>query len=239
MRTTLAVALILVAGALATPVASAQTTDLVDSTFGAVNEALNCATGGGCGTTELLDEAFRAINEILNCATGECAEPVIQALREIIDQICRGSAQGCVDVVVRIVEQICGGSVNGCDDRVNDLVQQTCGGPAIACVNNVMNMIDSDGDRVPDAVESAICGRAVVRNAVNGAAAGGQAGKCPTTTNYVLPGIPSIPPIPVLPPVPGDGDGDRIPDAVEPYICLVEDENTSADGSCSGGNYTP
>ncbi len=36
-----------------------------------------------------------------------------------------------------------------------------------------------------------------------------------------------------------DGDGDSIPDIAEPWICSVENKNTSMDGRCVGDNYYP
>ncbi len=36
-----------------------------------------------------------------------------------------------------------------------------------------------------------------------------------------------------------DTDGDGIPDAIEPTLCFVEDENQSVDGSCTGQDYHP
>ncbi len=36
-----------------------------------------------------------------------------------------------------------------------------------------------------------------------------------------------------------DGDGDLIPDVLEPWICSVENENSNLDGYCVGNNYYP
>ncbi len=35
-----------------------------------------------------------------------------------------------------------------------------------------------------------------------------------------------------------DADGDLIPDAVEPTLCTIEDQNTPLDGHCVGNNYS-
>jgi hypothetical protein len=34
-----------------------------------------------------------------------------------------------------------------------------------------------------------------------------------------------------------DADGDRHPDGLEPFLCVVEDGGTPADGTCSNGDY--
>lgn len=36
-----------------------------------------------------------------------------------------------------------------------------------------------------------------------------------------------------------DRDGDLIPDALEPTICFLEDENSNLDGRCYGNDYQP
>lgn len=83
--------------------------------------------------------------------------------------------------------------------------------------------VDADGDNVPDAVEGQLCGRTATHDAINGAAP--TAGTCLSNSDYAY----------VAPHVPVelvDADGDRVPDALEPLICSLQDRNTPADGTC-------
>lgn len=43
----------------------------------------------------------------------------------------------------------------------------------------------------------------------------------------------------VSPAPPGDGDGDRVPDLLEPTLCANENTALLSDGSCAGGDYVP
>lgn len=170
---------------------------------------------------------------------------------------------------------------------------------------------DSDGDRIPDAVEAEICGRALVRNTVNSQSP--TLGTCIGTNDYVAPetsrsfevptaafpgedhdgdGVPSaiilrwttVTIDPLGPEViklgesrdeplgadPDDSDPnnpvdyafiegllvmiedlvgggldmvdmdrDGVPDAAEPAICDVENQNSPGDGTCVGADYQP
>lgn len=77
-----------------------------------------------------------------------------------------------------------GGTTILCDDKDDD--GQEDARENLATVGTG----DLDADSVPDAVESTLCGRALVRDTINGNSP--TTGSCPTLTNYVPPaGVPN------------------------------------------------
>ncbi len=230
----------------------------------------------------------------VNCytCTTDCA--AVEALRDLIDDI-----RDCV----RYPEWCSGIDVNeifrGIMDFAVDLVfailpvllDLVARAPGIVtdAVAGVQQTIDPDGDNLPDAAEATVCGRAAVRDAING---GDHriTGQCTSTTNYQGPSQASIEAVvadaeaaalavvaqvltlvePVVNNVLAiaemtlaflideansladlvegavlqalaliDSDGDGVPNSLEATLCALEDQNTPADGSCVGGNYSP
>lgn len=110
----------------------------------------------------------------------------------------------------------------------------------------VPEFIDEDGDYVPDLLEGQICGRQAVRNQVNNPTVPLRCRSSSDVQNELIsPGelinglyrlvletidqyMPNV-----------DRDGDNVPDALEPTICSLEDQNSGVDGSCTGDDYKP
>jgi len=84
-----------------------------------------------------------------------------------------------------------------------------------------MSDVDADGDDVPNALEGRLCGTPAVRSALG--AADGALGSCATSTDYRQS---------------GDTNENGIPDALEPAVCSLQDDNTPADGVCREDEYT-
>ena len=108
---------------------------------------------------------------------------------------------------------------------------------------------DGDGDGLPDAIESEMCGRAQIRNQINGPTVPGD---CATSTDYDNDDDPAGQVIGIVLGAVGivtgiaedvygivDADGDFVPDALESIICGVENQNSGADGTCNGNDYEP
>lgn len=114
-----------------------------------------------------------------------------------------------------------------------------------------LGRLDKDGDSIPDALESEACSRMAVREQINGA----FPGHCASNGDYVsedtvgeigeiideqvgflideVLGLAGL----VLGLV--DGDGDLVPDALEPTICSMENQSSPSDGECVGSDYRP
>lgn len=119
----------------------------------------------------------------------------VETVEGLVDGICDGyAAAPCIENL------LCGGpNVNYCTGLVLDelqpfvdAVEDACGGSLLLCddfvlgiVGSVQGLVDGDSDGVPDALEGEICGRATLRDAVNGNAP--FLGACVTSTDYAPP----------------------------------------------------
>jgi hypothetical protein len=149
-----------------------------------------------------VEAVLNAIDNLCGGSTSTCDDEVVDRLQpvlDIIDNLCDGYA-----LTPCLYRFACGGpSVTYCEDEVNGLVQPTvdrvedaCGGSTATCddtvldaaegvADNVVGFVDADGDKVPDALEGEICGRAALRDAVNGNAP--YLGACVTAADYSPP----------------------------------------------------
>lgn len=106
---------------------------------------------------------------------------------------------------------------------------------------------DTDGDGYTDDLEEELCGRAIVRDELNGEP---FLGRCDSPSNFndeelqdtlgIVGGVPGV----LLGLILGtyslvDSDGDLVPDSIEPILCSAENENANYDGTCQGDDYTP
>lgn len=97
---------------------------------------------------------------------------------------------------------------------------------------------DLDGDGIPDRIEGEVCGRAAVRDLVNDLQVPYQ---CVSSTDLefeagiVDEAVEEIQTVLLL----VDADSDAIPDALEPSLCSVENQNSDDDGTCIGQNFFP